>query len=118
MKTVHYGGKTARVESAAGLRGILCRFFGGKYFLRVPKRNGKFTDFELRHSDLEIIIPRRAEGAVYRIGRDYMLDHSPETLGLTKPRKKRRHTTESVAAQRGRPLGDAGQGGCQTKVPK
>ena len=70
---------------ANGLQGILCRTIGGQYFLRVPKKRGKYIDVALRHFDLNITVTD-PEGALYRIGNEYVLDHAPETLGIRIPR--------------------------------
>ena len=79
-----YGGLPAEVKSAAGVKGVLIRTLEGAMVFRVYYDRGHFTDCEIRHDDLSVIIDTDALAAFYRIeGRD-VLDHSPEVLGLEK----------------------------------
>ena len=82
MRRVRYGDRTASVKPAAGVRGVLCYSGDGRYFFRVYESKNKFTDYNLRHSDLEVTIAPHQEASFYRIDEDFILDHSPETLGL------------------------------------
>lgn len=85
MTKVQYEDATAEVTPAAGIRGLLCKSaVDGSYFFRVNEPNGDFTDYELRHDDLEIIISEDAMASLYRARNNYILDHSPEVLGLKK----------------------------------
>lgn len=80
---VRYGKAVAECSSAEGVEGILCRRFGGGYFLRVYSADRSiFTDYALRHSDLSVTIAADALASFYRIGDDHILDHSPQVLGL------------------------------------
>lgn len=91
MKKVRYGGHIASAKSAAGMRGVLCRSTDGEYFFRIYRGSGRFTDYELRHSDLTVTIAEDEEATFYRVGKNAILDHSPETLGLNKaPSRKKR----------------------------
>lgn len=75
--------KNAKVSSANGARGFLCRSaVDGRYFFRIYGANEAFTDYDLRHEDLEVTISPDAMASFYRIGDDHAIDHSPEVLGL------------------------------------
>lgn len=63
--------------NAQGSRGHLIWCTDGTYRFRVYHNLG-FTDYDIRHSDLEIMIVD-PDAAFYD---DQILDHSPETLGL------------------------------------
>jgi hypothetical protein len=94
MRKVKYGKRIATARSAAGASGVPCMSFDGRYFFRVYRSRHRFTDYYLRHSDLAVTISPDDEASFYRIGDDYVLDHSPETLGLevvshSSPRTKR-----------------------------
>lgn len=65
-----------KVLPAQGSRGCLI-WTGETYQFRVY-HDDTFTDYDIRHSDLEIEITD-ADAAFYD---DRTLDHSPETLGL------------------------------------
>lgn len=81
--TVRNGHKNAEVSSANGTRGFLCKSaVDGSYFFRVYEANEAFTDYDLRHEELEVTISPDAMASFYRIGDDHILDHSPEVLGL------------------------------------
>lgn len=62
-----YGKRNATVTNAAGVRGFLCRTVNGHYFFRVPHEDGTFTDYTLRHSDLEITISENELAALYHL---------------------------------------------------
>lgn len=79
---VKYGNHVAEVSSASGVQGVLCKTFGGHYFFRVYAQDHSFTDYELRHDDLNVTIADDALASFYKIGEDHILDHSPEVLGL------------------------------------
>lgn len=64
------------VQSAQGSRGFLI-WCGDTYVFRVYHDQG-FTDYHIRHSDLEIEITD-PDSAFYD---GAWLDHSPETLGI------------------------------------
>lgn len=63
------------------LKGILCRSFDSRYFFRTYNEDGTFTDYELRHSDLEIEISD-SDAYIYERNGELCIDHSPRTLGL------------------------------------
>ena len=79
-----YGGRPAETESAAGVRGVLIRVLDGTLMFRVYHDNESFTDYEIRHDDLSVTIDKDALATFYRVGEDYILDHSPQVLGLKK----------------------------------
>jgi hypothetical protein len=83
MTKVRYGGVTAEATPAAGARGVLCKSAAdGSYFFRVKEPNGDFTDYELRHDDLEVVISEDALASFYKVRNKNILDHSPKVLGL------------------------------------
>ncbi len=68
-------------KSANGVKGILLLNMDGLPLFRVYTHNGKdFIDYEIRHSDLQVII-NDVDAYFYN---DDVLDHSPETLGKRK----------------------------------
>lgn len=77
-----YGGKPAEVKSAAGIRGVLIRTFGGDLMFRVYHDRESFTDYEIRHDDMSVTLAEDELAAFYRIGDLFILDHSPDVLGL------------------------------------
>ena len=79
-----YGGQTAEVESAAGVKGVIIRTLGGSMVFRVYHDSDRFTDYEIRHDDLSVTIDPEALAAFYKIGERNILDHSPQVLGLKK----------------------------------
>lgn len=83
-----YGKRVAEVADAQGVRGvILGGFFSHPLIFRVYHKDGEFTDYELRHDDLEVAISKDALASFYKIGRRLILDHSPEVLGLGRARE-------------------------------
>ncbi|CAG0949621.1 hypothetical protein MTYP_00113 [Methylophilaceae bacterium] len=79
---VKYSNHTAEVSSAAGVRGVLCKSLDGSFFFRVYSKDHSFIDYALRHDDLEVTIGETELASFYRIGEEYILDHSPGVLGL------------------------------------
>lgn len=79
-----YGGKPVEVQSAAGVRGVLIRTFGGDMTFRVYHDNGEFTDYDIRHDDLAVTIDADELAAFYKLDGGDVLDHSPGVLGLQK----------------------------------
>jgi hypothetical protein len=80
-----YGKKVAEVTSANGVHGFLLRDgIDGSFLFRVYQENGEFTDYEIGHDDLEVTIAPDALASFYKIGDRFILDHSPEVLGLEK----------------------------------
>ena len=85
-KQVHYGAHTSTVRFANGIEGCLCVTLDRGYFLRVKdaRHPEGFVDYHLRHSDLQVRIIDE-DAAFYEFGQevDPLLDHAPDTLGLT-----------------------------------
>ncbi|MCP4367671.1 MAG: hypothetical protein GY797_06110 [Deltaproteobacteria bacterium] len=77
-----YGKQQAKVSNASGVEGVLLLSLDGSYFFRVYREGGEFTDYELRHNDLPVIISRDALASFYEMEETNILDHSPEVLGL------------------------------------
>lgn len=69
------------IENFKEKTGLLLRSFGGHLFFREIRDDGSFIDYEILHSDLAIQICDD-EAAVYEINGAYVIDHTPETLGL------------------------------------
>ena len=82
MTTVRYGSSAATVSPAAGVTGFLLKSTDGSFFFRVYGSSGDFTDYDIRHDDLEVTISPDALASFYQIGDRLLLDHSPEVLGL------------------------------------
>ena len=92
--TVKRGSLNARVRSADGVAGILLRTFDGRMVFRVyhprttqpggsPMNQAAFTDYEVRHDDLSVVIAHDALAAFYECPDGVcLLDHAPEVLGL------------------------------------
>ena len=83
MASYRYGKVIAEVTPANGIRGFLLHGVNG-FFFRVYHTDGEFTDYNIRHDDLEVTIASDAMASFYQIGQDLILDHSPEVLGLEK----------------------------------
>lgn len=79
-----YGEVPAEVESAAGVKGVLIHALDGAMIFRVYHDGGYFTDYEIRHDELSITIGEDELAAFYKVGESYILDHSPQVLGLKK----------------------------------
>ena len=77
-----YGKAPAEVKPAAGVKGVIIRSFHGTLMFRVYHDRDRFTDYEIRHDDLNVTIDADALAAFYKVGEDHLLDHSPEVLGL------------------------------------
>lgn len=67
--------------SAEGVQGVLI-YTGGprRYMFRVYTDNYEFTDYDLHHSDLSVIITDK-DATLYKDASGNRLDHSPATLG-------------------------------------
>ena len=61
--------------------GILLRRIDGATFFRENKEGGGFTDYEILHSDLSIII-NDDDACIYKNEGQLIIDHSPATLGI------------------------------------
>jgi len=66
-----------KTKSANGLTGMLIHTWHGMKF-RVYTNNHMFTDYDIRHCDLEVTI---TDTDAYIYDNKY-LDHSPQTLGI------------------------------------
>ena len=75
---------TATNKSAEGVTGFLLNSFGSptNYF-RVYNKDKTFTDYIVSHSDLEVKIVDK-DAYFYEEDGKFFLDHSPQTLGITK----------------------------------
>ena len=82
MTTVRYGALAATVSPAAGVTGFILKRMDGSFFFRVYGTSGDFTDYDIRHDDLEVTISPDALASFYQVGDRLLLDHSPEVLGL------------------------------------
>jgi hypothetical protein len=61
-----YGGRPAEAQPAAGVKGVLIRTLDGVMMFRVYHDRERFTDYEIK------------------VGERDILDHSPQVLGLRK----------------------------------
>jgi len=78
-----YGNKAATVTPANGVKGIIIRTVNGGYSFRVYHDDQhNFTDYDIRHDNLTVTIDVDELAAFYEAGERYVLDHSPEVLGL------------------------------------
>jgi len=74
-----------KITDAAGVKGILLTTIGSDVLIfRVYKKDYSFTDYDLRHCDLEVTISSDYEAAFYdeEDGSTPILDHAPLTLGI------------------------------------
>lgn len=68
-------------KPATGTTGFILDTLDG-YVFRVYHKDGGFTDYDLRHSDLEVTI-RDEDAVFYELDNGQkLLDHSPPTLGI------------------------------------
>jgi len=75
--------KPLKERSARGTRGFIMSDPGSSAYFRVYNEDGSFTDYDLFHSDLEVMITD--EDAMFK-GEDIKepyLDYSNQTLGET-----------------------------------
>lgn len=79
-----YGGKPAKTESAAGIKGTIIRAFDGNMMFRVYYSNERFTDYAIRHDELNVTIDKDELAAFFEVGEQHILNHSPQVLGLRK----------------------------------
>lgn len=70
-----------KIKSATGVTGFILDTIDGCVF-RVYNRDGEFTDYDLRHNDLEVTIVDE-DAVLYTDNRGRStLDYSPNTLGI------------------------------------
>lgn len=84
MTLFRYGAHSAEEIPAGGTTSFLCKSAMGGYFFRVYKPDGGFSDYALRHDDLEVTISREALASFYQFGDEGALDHASSVLGLRK----------------------------------
>ncbi len=84
MTMFRYGNHEAEEIPAAGTTGFLCRSALGGYFFRVYKPDGEFSDYELRHDDLQVTISNEAMASFYQFDDAQVLDYASSVLGLRK----------------------------------
>lgn len=71
-----------KTKPAQGLTGFIIETVYGLNVFRVYRGDHSFTDYELRHGDLEVMIVDK-DAVLYELDDgENMLDHSPETLGI------------------------------------
>jgi hypothetical protein len=70
-------------KSANGLRGHIIDSFDGAHYFRVYDKDHNFTDYDLRHCDLTVVIDDE-DAYLYEDELGERLDHSPGTLGKDK----------------------------------
>ena len=68
-------------KSAKGLRGHIIDSFDGNYYFRVYDADHNFTDYDLRHCDLAVVIDDD-DAFLYEDEFSASLDHAPATLGI------------------------------------
>ena len=69
-------------KSANGVRGHLLNLVDGTVVFRVYDTEHNFVDYDLRHSDLTVVIDD-PDAYFYRDEYSDTLDHAPATLGRT-----------------------------------
>ncbi|MFQ5644279.1 MAG: hypothetical protein ACE5FQ_11360 [Thiogranum sp.] len=78
----NYGGRVALVKKAAGVSGVLIKDAAGNFVFRVYGKEGEFTDYDIRDDDLAVTIAEDELAAFYQFDGRFVLDHSPQVLGL------------------------------------
>lgn len=75
--------------SAQGATGFILDTFDGYVFRVYKKDSMAYTDYDLRHGDLEVTI-QDADAVFYELDTGKkLLDYSPETLGIQLPDETR-----------------------------
>jgi hypothetical protein len=69
------------ITPADGVEGCLIWCGGNHYMFRVYNPDYSFVDYELFHTDLNVVIKDKTASFYRGISVD-RLDHSPETLGI------------------------------------
>ena len=82
-----YGGRPAHLRRAAGVQGALIRTLDSEILFRIYHDAESFTDYEIRHDHLTVIVDEKELAAFYTGGKRNALDHSPEVLGLERVRE-------------------------------
>ncbi len=78
----NYDGNVALVKKAAGVSGVLIKDAAGNFLFRVYGKEGEFTDYDIRDDDLTVTIADDELAAFYQFDDRFVLDHSPQVLGL------------------------------------
>ena len=78
----NYGGNVALVKKAAGVSGVLIKDAAGNFVFRVYGKGGGFTDYDIRDDELSVTIAEDELAAFYQFNDRFLLDHSPQVLGL------------------------------------
>jgi hypothetical protein len=71
------------ITSADGVKGCLIYNLDGTYCFRVYDADHNFVDYDIYHSDLNVTI-NDPDAFFYTDDGVDRLDHSPQTLGITK----------------------------------
>jgi hypothetical protein len=71
------------MKPAKGVKGCIIDAFDGTYYFRVYNADHTFTDYELHHHDLQVIIDDE-DAVLYDEELSTRLDYSPQTLGKEK----------------------------------
>lgn len=79
-----YGGSVALVKKAADVSGVLIKDARGDFVFRVYGKEGEFTDYDIRHDELAVTIAEYELAALYQFDDRFVLDHSPQVLGLNR----------------------------------
>lgn len=66
--------------SANGIKGCILPI-GNLWVFRVYDEGGNFTDYDIHHSDLQVVIADEDAYFYEKNGKIY-LDHAPNTLGI------------------------------------
>jgi len=72
----------SNIKSANGVRGCIISGVDGAYYFRVYDADHNFTDYDLHHFDLCVIIDDE-DAFFYSDELGTRLDHAPATLGKT-----------------------------------
>lgn len=75
--------KNNKIKSANGISGYILKSFNNNYFFRLYNKDGTFTDYDINHSDLHVIIDDEDARFYENTNTNTnILDHSPTTLGI------------------------------------
>jgi hypothetical protein len=70
-----------KIESADGQEGYLIWCGGDRYVFRVYTLTYEFIDYDLRHSDMRVVI-QDLDAFFYTTEQGACVDHNPATLGI------------------------------------
>lgn len=79
---------------ADGVRACLLRGIDPEFTLRVYHDGAKrrFTDYDIWHDDLWVTIAPDAMAGFYKIGKQDVVDHAPQVLGLNATARRKVRT--------------------------